>query len=144
MTQYFVAHAPAEQRELGHVNDEFRIGNFPRDPVKYAARHSHRRMFRAPLAITVDEIVAVFPFFDEFRDQLWGILAVNIDNDVSVALQIGETAQQRRLIAEIAAKKPDYVLILPWNIKTEICQQMDHIRSWGGKFLVAVPELNVF
>lgn len=45
---------------------------------------------------------------------------------------------------EIAAKKPDYVLILPWNIKTEICQQMDQIRSWGGKFVVAVPKLNVF
>ena len=45
---------------------------------------------------------------------------------------------------EIAAKKPDYVLILPWNIKTEICAQMGHIRDWGGKFLVAVPELNLF
>ena len=45
---------------------------------------------------------------------------------------------------EIAAKKPDYVLILPWNIKTEICAQMGHIRDWGGKFLVAVPELNFF
>ena len=45
---------------------------------------------------------------------------------------------------DIAAKKPDYVLILPWNIKTEICEQMDHIRSWGGKFVVAVPELKLF
>ncbi len=45
---------------------------------------------------------------------------------------------------EIAAKKPDYVLILPWNLRTEICEQMDHIRSWGGKFVVAVPELNLF
>jgi 2-polyprenyl-3-methyl-5-hydroxy-6-metoxy-1,4-benzoquinol methylase len=45
---------------------------------------------------------------------------------------------------EIAAKKPDYLLILPWNIKTEICEQMHDIRGWGGKFVVAVPELTVF
>jgi SAM-dependent methyltransferase len=45
---------------------------------------------------------------------------------------------------EIAAKKPDYLLILPWNIKSEICAKMQHIRTWGAKFLVAVPELTLF
>ena len=45
---------------------------------------------------------------------------------------------------QIVEKRPDYVLILPWNIKTEICAQMGHIRDWGGKFLVAVPELKLF
>lgn len=35
--------------------------------------------------------------------------------------------------------KPDYVLILPWNLKTEITQQMRHIARWGGKFIVPVP-----
>ena len=35
--------------------------------------------------------------------------------------------------------KPDYVLILPWNLKTEITQQMRHIGAWGGKFIVPVP-----
>jgi SAM-dependent methyltransferase len=36
--------------------------------------------------------------------------------------------------------KPDYALILPWNIKQEIKAQMDGIRSWGGKFIVPVPK----
>lgn len=45
---------------------------------------------------------------------------------------------------EISVKKPDYLLILPWNLKSEISEQMRHVRSWGGKFLVAVPELAFF
>jgi len=35
--------------------------------------------------------------------------------------------------------KPDFVLILPWNIKDEIMSQMAHIRSWGGQFIVPIP-----
>lgn len=44
---------------------------------------------------------------------------------------------------KIMATKPDYVLILPWNLKDEICHQMTGIRSWGGKFVVPVPEVRV-
>ena len=43
----------------------------------------------------------------------------------------------------IREKKPDIVLILPWNIKAEVMQQMAHIREWGGKFAVAVPSIQV-
>ncbi len=39
--------------------------------------------------------------------------------------------------------KPDYVLILPWNLKDEIVKQMADIRSWGGKFVVPIPETTV-
>ena len=45
---------------------------------------------------------------------------------------------------EIKITKPDYVLILPWNIKDEIMNQLNYIRNWGGKFVVAVPKLKVF
>ncbi len=38
-------------------------------------------------------------------------------------------------------RKPDIVLILPWNIQTEVMQQMAHVREWGGKFAVAVPSI---
>lgn len=41
------------------------------------------------------------------------------------------------------ADRPDRVLILPWNIKTEVMEQLAGIREWGGKFVVAVPELEV-
>lgn len=39
--------------------------------------------------------------------------------------------------------KPDYVLILPWNIKDEIMSQMSHVGDWGGRFVVAIPEIQV-
>ena len=40
--------------------------------------------------------------------------------------------------------RPDYLLILPWNLKDEIAEQMVGIREWGGKFVVAIPRVNVF
>ncbi len=43
----------------------------------------------------------------------------------------------------ILAERPDYVLILPWNLKEEILEQMAAVRSWGGKFVVAIPEVEV-
>jgi SAM-dependent methyltransferase len=39
--------------------------------------------------------------------------------------------------------KPDYVLILPWNIKEEIMDKMHHIRDWGGKFVVPIPAVEI-
>jgi 2-polyprenyl-3-methyl-5-hydroxy-6-metoxy-1,4-benzoquinol methylase len=44
---------------------------------------------------------------------------------------------------KIRETKPDYVLILPWNIKDEIMQQMSFIREWGGQFVVPIPEVRV-
>jgi len=43
----------------------------------------------------------------------------------------------------IAETRPDYVLILPWNLKDEIVEQMAHIRSWGGHFVVPIPKVRV-
>jgi len=40
-------------------------------------------------------------------------------------------------------ERPDYVLILPWNLREEIMQQLAYIDEWGGKFVTAVPELEV-
>ena len=44
---------------------------------------------------------------------------------------------------KIAEAKPDYLLILPWNLKDEVIKQMAGIRAWGGKFVVPIPELKV-
>ena len=43
----------------------------------------------------------------------------------------------------IATLKPDYILILPWNLKDEIIEQLKYIREWGAKFIVAVPNLQI-
>lgn len=45
---------------------------------------------------------------------------------------------------KIQETKPDYVLILPWNVKDEIMEQMSVIREWGGKFVVPIPEVTVY
>jgi hypothetical protein len=45
---------------------------------------------------------------------------------------------------KITETKPDYVLILPWNLKDEVSLQLSEIRSWGGKFVVPIPSLQVF
>jgi hypothetical protein len=39
----------------------------------------------------------------------------------------------------IDAARPDYVLILPWNLEAEITQQLAHIRDWGGQFVIPIP-----
>lgn len=44
---------------------------------------------------------------------------------------------------KIQETKPDYVVILPWNLKDEIMAKMAHIRDWGGKFVVLIPEVQV-
>jgi len=43
----------------------------------------------------------------------------------------------------VAETRPDYLLILPWNLKAEVMDQMNHIREWGGHFVVPIPETTV-
>ncbi|WP_460153789.1 methyltransferase domain-containing protein [Pseudomonas sp. S2_B07] len=45
--------------------------------------------------------------------------------------------------AQIDLEKPDYVLVLPWNLLTEVSQQLAQVRQWDGRFVIAVPELTV-
>ena len=40
--------------------------------------------------------------------------------------------------------KPDYLVILPWNLKEEIVEEMKYIRKWGGKFVVLTPKVKIF
>ena len=44
---------------------------------------------------------------------------------------------------QLDAARPDHVLILPWNLREEIMQQLAHVRSWGGRFIVPIPEPQV-
>jgi hypothetical protein len=44
----------------------------------------------------------------------------------------------------LRAARPDYVFILPWNLKDEIMKQLAFIREWGGKFVVPIPETRVY
>jgi hypothetical protein len=40
--------------------------------------------------------------------------------------------------------KPDFILILPWNLKEEIGSQLSYIKEWGGQLVVAIPAISVF
>jgi hypothetical protein len=44
---------------------------------------------------------------------------------------------------KIYETKPDYVFILPWNLKDEIVQQMSGVREWGGKFVTPIPTVRI-
>jgi len=44
---------------------------------------------------------------------------------------------------KIKDTKPDYVFILPWNLKDEIMTQLKYIRKWGGKFVIPIPEVKI-
>ncbi len=43
----------------------------------------------------------------------------------------------------LAIEQPDYVLVLPWNLLKEVSEQQAQVREWGGRFVIAVPELTV-
>lgn len=45
---------------------------------------------------------------------------------------------------KIKETKPDYVLILPWNLKNEIMSQMEYIKDWGGKFVTPIPDVTIY
>ena len=47
-------------------------------------------------------------------------------------------------VERLAAEQPDYVLILPWNLKDEISEQLYYVREWGGRLVVPLPALEVF
>ncbi|WP_053207295.1 class I SAM-dependent methyltransferase [Jiangella muralis] len=46
-------------------------------------------------------------------------------------------------VERLAEEKPDYVLILPWNLRTEIAAQLEYVREWGGQLVVALPSLEI-
>ena len=46
--------------------------------------------------------------------------------------------------AEIERRKPDYIIIFPWNIRAEVVKQLVNVREWQGKFVVAIPALEIF
>ena len=44
---------------------------------------------------------------------------------------------------KIMETKPDYLLILPWNLKQEIVEQMQHVLNWGCKILLLIPQVEI-
>lgn len=49
-----------------------------------------------------------------------------------------------RDVGELERERPDYVLVVPWNLRDEISQQLSYVAGWGGKLVVALPQLQVF
>jgi SAM-dependent methyltransferase len=46
-------------------------------------------------------------------------------------------------VEEIRKRRPDYIIILPWNLKDEIVNQLDYAREWGAKFIVPIPKADI-
>jgi SAM-dependent methyltransferase len=47
-------------------------------------------------------------------------------------------------VDRLAQEQPDYVVIMPWNLRDEITAQLSYVRDWGGRFVVSLPKLEVF
>ncbi|MFL5808247.1 MAG: methyltransferase C-terminal domain-containing protein, partial [Flavisolibacter sp.] len=45
--------------------------------------------------------------------------------------------------AYLKKDRPDFVIILPWNLQTEIRKQLEYIRDWNGKFVIPIPQLQL-
>ncbi|MGH3938146.1 MAG: SAM-dependent methyltransferase, partial [Pseudonocardiaceae bacterium] len=43
----------------------------------------------------------------------------------------------------IAADQPDYVLVLPWNLRAELTEQLAYVADWGGQLVFPIPTLEV-
>lgn len=53
------------------------------------------------------------------------------------------TRLEIREVEAVSQFRPDYLLILPWNIKSEIIEQMNFVRGWDGKFIVPIPRVEI-
>ena len=76
---------------------------------------------------STDDSTALEPEFPEIR-----FMRLPRNFGLTKALNIG-----------IRSAEADYLFLLPWNLKDEITKQMADIRSWGGKFVVPMPSLQV-
>ena len=47
-------------------------------------------------------------------------------------------------VERLAQERPDYVVIMPWNLRTEITEQLQYVRDWGGQFVVGLPRFEIF
>ena len=47
-------------------------------------------------------------------------------------------------VDRLAQERPDYVVIMPWNLRDEITAQLAYVRDWGGRFVVSLPKLEIF
>jgi hypothetical protein len=47
-------------------------------------------------------------------------------------------------VERLADERPDYIVIMPWNLRDEITAQLSYVRDWGGRFVVSLPKLEVF
>ena len=74
------------------------------------------------------------------------------DKDIAFAVDLNPQKQDKLLPGShipvsspdrLTDKKPDYILILPWNLADEISAQHAYIKEWGGRFVVAAPQLKV-
>ena len=73
------------------------------------------------------------------------LLAFTVDrNEYKQGRYLPGTHIPIRRPADLLKARPDYVLILPWNLKQEISGQLKEIRSWGGKFVIPIPQLEVW
>ena len=102
------------------------------------------RLFRYPCSYLIyspafDHLPA--PAKDAIYERMWQILSGAEKGSRYARLS---QADRRAIVEILRETKPDYVLILPWNLKDEIVQQLQYIREWGGRFVVPIPRVQIY
>ena len=83
-------------------------------------------------------------FFDDDPDGLCSYLILKkyIGKGKGVVLKTKPILEEG-FYMKIQEYNPDYVFILPWNLKDEIIEQMNYINNWGGKFVIPIPKVSI-
>ena len=141
--------------------------NVARVQAEEDALHLHKVEGYVGMAAKVDQIVSDFrDFLVQSKDQgktiagygaaAKGNTFLNVmdlsDADISFVVDRNPFKQGTLLPGshipvlspdEIASRRPDYLVILPWNIAAEVMDQQAQIREWGGKFVTAIPSIKI-
>ncbi|HUC50815.1 MAG TPA: class I SAM-dependent methyltransferase [Xanthobacteraceae bacterium] len=140
---------------VGLIRDKERAAKLDR-PEGYAGFGSRVRKVRTDLLAFLAEVKSAGKTVGGYGAAAKGNTLLNycgIGTDSVAFVADRSPAKQNKLLPgslieikppeSIFEARPDYVLILPWNIRTEIEVQLAGIRAWGGRFVTAIPELRI-
>ena len=85
--------------------------------------------------------LVIIPWFFKIFENSFTIIFQSKFSSINFLLGTHIPIKKPEIIKET---KPDYVVILSWNFKDEIVEQMKYVRDWGGKFVVLHPKIEIF
>lgn len=105
----FVDNDAVDKAKIGRAWDGSFITEEAEERVeKFAAEFWDETVFCIMVANTGDDFGAGFPFFDEIRNEFWGLLSVSVESNRGVAFSVFEPSRESRFFAEVAGERKDF------------------------------------